>query len=585
MLDLSTARLTALDPLPRGMAMNDQQLYRPPGPEDERGGPADRRSLPVWLLGCLGLFIAVAAIVTLALLLVSRGGEGLAARQGSPQAVVREEATRQLAGRATEEPAEAGSAMEPEGTLGRPSPDSSPQDTAEPTATNTAEVMLTPTPEPTATEPAPAETPAGDDAPRAPQGRIAIVDSQARLWTMAADGADRRLLSEQGRTYQFPSWSPAGDDIAVIGSDFDGSGVYVIADEEGSELRQLYVDATARPIYLYWTPMGQYVSFIAGHPDGLALHLAPVDGAAPSEVVTTSPSTLFWDWMPDGSQVLVHTGFTARESDNSRLAFVPLDEDGEPQEILQRGYFQAPVVAADGRFFSYSDVDPAGNHWLSVRDLERDQQVKLIYHQGVVAMGFSPAAPQLAYISPEAQEDSFYGPLRLVDLEGQESRQLVAETVLAFFWSPDGRSIAYLTLEAVRRPFEFDDAPVAWLPEDSFANGTGQRLGEPKQGTLAKAQTQDGEEARIGLGLNVVDVESGEATLLTVFEPSTVFLNQFLPFFDQYALSHRLWSPDSSALVLPMEDAQDRDFIVVVPVDGSDPLPIARGVAAFWSQQ
>jgi len=553
--------------------MNDYQSYRPPDAEDERGELARRQRMLVLLLGCLGLVAMVAAVVGLALFVVSRGRDDMVdAGQVFQPATVAEQAPEQAAGSLT-------------AALPSPSPDLPQQDeteTPEPTASPTVEPTATATPQPTATERRPTATPTEEVV--AP-GRIAVVDDLDRLWTMAADGSDRRLLTDDGRTYQFPSWSPAGNEIAVIGSDFGGGGVYVVADDDGSEMRQLYADAEDRPIYLYWAPEGEYVSFIASHPDGLALQLAPRNGSGASEIVTTSPSTFFWTWVPDGSQVLVHTGFTARQSDDSRLAFVPLDRGAEAQEIVQRGFFQAPAVAADGHFFSYGDVDPTGKRWLSVRDVVRDQQVKLIFHQGVVAMGFSPTAPQLAYISPEVQEDSFYGPLRLVDLESGDTRQLVAETVLAYFWSPDGRSIAYLTLETGARPFDFDGAPTAQLDPDLLAGRIEQAPGAAKKVALAKERSQGGEQARISLGLSVVDVESGETTLLTIFEPSTVFMNQFLPFFDQYALSHRIWSPDSSALILPMEDSQDRDFIVVVPVDGGDPLPIATGVAAFWSQQ
>lgn len=48
------------------------------------------------------------------------------------------------------------------------------------------------------------------------------------------------------------------------------------------------------------------------------------------------------------------------------------------------------------------------------------------------------------------------------------------------------------------------------------------------------------------LNLWCVNVESGEQHLITTFEPADLFVNQFLPFFDQYALSHRIWSPDGT---------------------------------------
>jgi hypothetical protein len=60
-------------------------------------------------------------------------------------------------------------------------------------------------------------------------------------------------------------------------------------------------------------------------------------------------------------------------------------------------------------------------------------------------------------------------------------------------------------------------------------------------------------------------------------------VNQLLPYFDQYALSHRLWSPDSASILLPLVDSVGRDQVVVVPADGSEPRPITGGAKGFWS--
>ncbi len=61
------------------------------------------------------------------------------------------------------------------------------------------------------------------------------------------------------------------------------------------------------------------------------------------------------------------------------------------------------------------------------------------------------------------------------------------------------------------------------------------------------------------------------------------FVNELLPYFDQYALSHSLWSPDSRAILLPLVSAAGRDQLVVVPADGSDARAIADGDSGFWS--
>ena len=88
---------------------------------------------------------------------------------------------------------------------------------------------------------------------------------------------------------------------------------------------------------------------------------------------------------------------------------------------------------------------------------------------------------------------------------------------------------------------------------------------------------------RVFLNIALVEIETGEQSELLTFEPSDVFLNQFMPFFDQYALSHSLWSPDSRSLVIPMKNEEEESVVVVVPTDGSEPSAIADGDIAFWA--
>jgi TolB protein len=64
--------------------------------------------------------------------------------------------------------------------------------------------------------------------------------------------------------------------------------------------------------------------------------------------------------------------------------------------------------------------------------------------------------------------------------------------------------------------------------------------------------------------------------------PSPLFLAQYLPFFDQYARSHRLWSPRSDALVLPALDDAGVPTLVVFGVDGSA-TPLVAGDLPAWN--
>ena len=61
------------------------------------------------------------------------------------------------------------------------------------------------------------------------------------------------------------------------------------------------------------------------------------------------------------------------------------------------------------------------------------------------------------------------------------------------------------------------------------------------------------------------------------------FTAQVLPFFDQYALSHRLWAPDSSAIVLPLVADDATTGLAIIRPDGSGVRRIAAGDIGFWS--
>jgi TolB protein len=64
---------------------------------------------------------------------------------------------------------------------------------------------------------------------------------------------------------------------------------------------------------------------------------------------------------------------------------------------------------------------------------------------------------------------------------------------------------------------------------------------------------------------------------------SDTFTSQLLPFFDQYALSHRLWSADGATVVIPVASDDGTDRLVAVAADGSGARPVTDGVVGFWS--
>ncbi len=384
--------------------------------------------------------------------------------------------------------------------------------------------------------------------------RIAFLDSAGRIATINPDGTDLRIITENSQQYLFPTWSPTAAELAISGTDLSGASIYLFEDaESGYDPVELYFSNQNVPIYMYWSPNGRHLSFIASNPtSGLGLYIASPEEADESRLVTVG-QPFYWNWTANEEQILIHTG----EDRFGRLSLIDFDGEGEGENIASPGAFQSPGISPDGRYWAYAEEIPDSGNFLVVANTESGelQREEL---GGAAALSWSPTANQLAFMNGDVGDARFFGELQLLDAESGEIRQLSREPALAFFWSPDGRYLAYITFGSGA--------------EDDIQAVNRQRLGKPAQ------------QHQFQLDLFVVDVTTGEGLQLTSFTPSPLFVTQFLPFFDQYALSHRLWSPNSESLVLPLW-VEDEPAIYVVPISGGQPRELAKGQAAFWSHR
>jgi TolB protein len=394
-------------------------------------------------------------------------------------------------------------------------------------------------------------------------GRIAFITENGQVMTMAPDGGDGRLLTAARFRHQFPAWSPDGKRLAVIGRD----AIYLLQDAADSAPRELYASSRENPFYLYWAPDGRSLSFLANDAlDGIALRLLDAEDPA-NERRLASGTPLYWHWSTDSRQMLVHTGESGAEAS---LALLSASGEGEGQEIAMPGSFQAPAISADGLYWAYADSTGDGDSRLIISEVAdgvaAGRELLRERHAGMVALSWSPTAPQLAFTTGlEARSRSFWGPLRLFDAETGEERLLSRSLVLAFFWSPDGRHLA-----VIHSGRSVPDGGVNALRPES-ENGRRPVLGK-------MAQPPDAHR----FYLSVINVATGASDELLAFTPSTMFIAQFLPFFDQYARSHRLWSPDSQFVVLPVREG-DENHVKVIPIDGRAPLDLGVGDMPFWS--
>ena len=183
---------------------------------------------------------------------------------------------------------------------------------------------------------------------------------------------------------------------------------------------------------------------------------------------------------------------------------------------------------------------------LMIVDVENLSAQTLVEFNGNGAFVWSPDGESVALTREPQGESRFYNGIWHVSLDGAE-RKIVHDMVLAFFWSPNGKKIAYIT-------------------------------------------TSEDAEGSVRWGL--VDVASGDVRYLSDFRPTEEQLNLFM-FFDQYVQSHNPWSPDGSALIYSgaLGYAQGRDplpqqddaWVIVENVATGDSSEIARGILGTWS--
>ena len=77
-------------------------------------------------------------------------------------------------------------------------------------------------------------------------------------------------------------------------------------------------------------------------------------------------------------------------------------------------------------------------------------------------------------------------------------------------------------------------------------------------------------------------MQTGRVQSQSIVHPSQIFIDQFLTFFDQYAISHRIWAPDSSSVLVPITDAGSETRLAVMPRNGDQRILI-DGEIGFWS--
>ncbi len=395
--------------------------------------------------------------------------------------------------------------------------------------------------------------------------RIAYVDSHGDVHTVNPDGSDSRkltgaasahsrgmglaqLLRQGDVAYAWPTWSPDGAAIAVsrtVLEDGTPKASILTLDASNGAMTKVYdnepgaspVIAEAVPHYMYWSPDSRSLAFIAATPTTLALLVSAEDGR---KAAVSQQGPIYFRWAADSGSMLIHSG------DTLERAAAPFE--APPVEIAPMSpVFRAPDLSADGRRAAYVTGTGQDASLLVGDPAATGSFAPAAPVEGGAAILWSPTDDLIAVADTPSSRTPGHNRLRVIAPDGSQARPPVEEPLAAFFWSPDGARIAYVSLDVERRRLVWKVAPV----------------------------------------------DGGEPWELVGFIPSPETLTA-ISFFDQYAHSHSVWSPDGASLVFAGRLANESvgtngaspsasSVYVIGAEPGSVPKKIATGSVAFWS--
>jgi TolB protein len=380
-------------------------------------------------------------------------------------------------------------------------------------------------------------------------GQIAITgnDGNIYLYDVAGDSlsavtSDARLSLPE-KIYNWPTWSSDGQ-LAYFGADGDPANPYrlgVFIQAPGGQPKGVYAAQDELFTYAYWS-LGDCsdpspcrdLALLYTNEAGLGVRLIRTSAGFPvTELGQGGP--FYWDWSPDGGRMIwarFGAQFDLYDVASAQETTLPY-----PHGLAQSAADWSPL---DERLLL------AVGDGLTTRLVLVDGPQETVIAEGLpngVAFDWSSDALQVAYV------DWSIGALYRHELASAQSQLIAPDGVIAFFWSPDGSKLAYLTLEA-----ESDPNP--------GANGSRQL---------------------VGLRWNLYEAATGQNRVLNAFLPTENML-YYLNFFDQFMRSHRLWSPDSRYLVYGERTAQG-DQVTLLDTQASKitPRPIAEGNMGVFS--
>ncbi len=376
--------------------------------------------------------------------------------------------------------------------------------------------------------------------PRPAENLLVIRDTDGNLAILNPEMGHRtRLTADAGPTvrYDQPVWSPVSGQLAWVRSEIQGStvrGQVMVADTAGDVRIQAATELP--PFYMYWNPTGTRLSLLGNwFADGtptIALHVMDMEHPDGERMrLWDIGQPFYYAWAPDGERLVVHR-------DRHTVWVGPVTT---PRLLTaQAAGFSVPVWLADSEEVVYGELRDGVATLVRANLATTAEEVLTWYQSAHLALYPNPAGNRLAIIeTQDTMAVNAFGTLYIHFLDQDTVEQITAVPVMAAFWSPDGTRLLF---------WEVDE-----------------------DGTIGSFRLRVWEEAGIRDLARVMVTPS--------------FLQRYLVFSDQYALSHTLWSADSRLIAFATRSAAGENAIYVQDVEtGARPEQVATGDLVFWSR-
>ncbi len=262
-------------------------------------------------------------------------------------------------------------------------------------------------------------------------------DNAYHIYTMAADGSDRRLVSQGTVDDRHPVWSPDGRRLGVDSGGELKREITLIELSTNARTQITSLDAFAS--FPSFSPDGSRLSFYVYQKGALELWTVNTDGSNAVQMTrglaseTRSQCTFachMASWSPDGSRLAYADGdqkhvFTMRSDDGTDQVKVSVDDPSG------RSHF--PMYLADGRLAYVTEHINPGQSWTDIWAITPGTQQPVALLRDVQVQGpfdFSPDGQKLLFSSPRNGNFDIY--VATLDASGKEAlKKLSSETELA----------------------------------------------------------------------------------------------------------------------------------------------------------